>query len=176
MGCAMCTKMALSYVSLFMGKFEKAILIQYHQYPLVWLRFLDDIFLIWQYSEKELLGFIEYLNNIHPSRIISYHYSDENVTFLDEDISKNRDDILDTSVHVKTTNNHQYIEYSSCHPVSCKTGIPFSQTKRYRRIISDDETFEKELENLKSYFLKRNYPDQLIMPYRRFVLFLVTWH
>ena len=27
-----------------------------------------------------------------------------------------------------------------------------------RRIISDDETFEKELEILKSYFLKRNYP------------------
>ena len=63
-----------------------------------------------------------------------------------------------TSIHVKKTNNHQYIEYSSCHPIPCKKGIPFSQAKRYRRIISNGETFEKELENLKSYFLKRNYP------------------
>ena len=74
------------YASLFMGKLEKAILSQYHQYPLVWLRFLDDIFLIWQYSEKELLGFIEYLNNVHPSIKFTYHYCDENAAFLDEKI------------------------------------------------------------------------------------------
>ena len=37
-------------------------------------------------------------------------------------------------------------------------GIPFSQAERYRRIISNDDTLEKELEKLKSYFLKRNYP------------------
>ena len=69
---------------------------------------------------------------------------------------------LDTSVHVKKTNNHQYIEYSSCHPLSCKKGIPFSQAKRYRRIISNDEKFEKELHKLKSYFLERNYPTHVV--------------
>ena len=131
MGCAMGTNIAPSFASLFMGKFEKDILSQYHQYPFVWLRFLDDIFLIWQYSEKELLDFIENSNNAHPSIKCTYHYSNENATFLDVDISRNSDCILDTSVHVKKTNNYQYIEYSSCHPVSCKTGIPFSQAKRY---------------------------------------------
>ena len=162
MGCAMGTKMAPSYASLFMGYFEKNILSQYHQYPLVWLRFLDDIFLIWQYSEKELLDFIKYLNNAHPWIKFTYHYSTEKATFLDVDISKNNDGILATSIHVKKTNNHQYIEYSSGHPIPCKKGIPFSQAKRYRKIISNDETFEKELENLKSYFLKRNYPFHII--------------
>ena len=147
MGCAMGTKMAPSYASLFMGYFEKNILSQYHQYPLVWLRFLDDIFLIWQYSEKELLDFIEYLNNAHPWIKFTCHYSTEKATFLDVDISKNNDGILATSIHVKKTNNHQYIEYSSCHPIPCKKGIAFSQAMRYRRIISNDETFEKELEN-----------------------------
>ena len=82
----------------------------------------------------------------------------EKATFLDVEISKNSDCILDTFIHVKKTNNHQCIEYSSFHPISCKRGIPFSQAKHYRRVISNDETFEKELENLKSYFLKRNYP------------------
>ena len=91
-------------------------------------------------------------------RSSAFHYSIKKATFLDVDISKNNDGILDTSIHVKKTNNYQYIEYSSCHPIPCKKGIPFSQAKRYRRIISNDETFEKELENLKSYFLKRNYP------------------
>ena len=31
---------------------------------------------------------------------------------------------LDTSVHEKATHCHQYIEFSSCHPLSCKQGIP----------------------------------------------------
>ena len=44
MGCAMGTKMAPSCSSLFMGKFEEDKLNQYHRQPLIWLRFLDDIF------------------------------------------------------------------------------------------------------------------------------------
>ena len=162
MGCAMGTKMSPSYASLFMGKFEEDKLNHSHHQPLIWLRFLDDIFLICEYSEEELLDFIKYLNNAHPSIIFTYQYSSEKATFLDVDIYKNNDGILGTSVHVRKTKNHQYIEYSSCHPISCKKGIPFSQAKRYRRIISDDETFEKELGKLKSYFLERNYPSHIV--------------
>ena len=134
----------------------------YHRQPLIWLRFLDDIFLIREYSEDELLDFIKYLNSAHQSIKFAYQYSTEKATFLDVDISKNNDGTLDTSIHVKKTNYHQYIEYSSCHPLSCKKGIPFSQAKRYRRIISDDENFEKDLDKLKSYFMKRNYPQHIV--------------
>ena len=47
-------------------------------------------------------------------------------------------------------------------PYHAKKGIPFSQAKRYRRIISEDENFEKELDKLKSYFMKRNYPSHIV--------------
>ena len=68
MGCAMGIKMAPSYASLFIGKFEEdKKLSDYHHQPLIWLSFLDDIFLKWQYSEKELLDSIKYLNGAHPS-------------------------------------------------------------------------------------------------------------
>ena len=160
MGCAVGTKMAPSYVSLFMGKFEEDKLSDYHNQPLIWLRFLD--FLILQYSEKELLDFIKYLNGAHTSIKFTYQYSTEKATFLDVDISKNNDGTLDTSVHVKKTNTHQHIEYSSCHTLSCKKGIPFSKAKHYRRIISNDKKIEKELDKLKSYFLERNYPTNVV--------------
>ena len=67
MGCAMGTKNALYYASLFTGKFEEDKSNQYHRQPLIWLRFLDDIFLIWEYSEDKHLDFIKYLNSAHPS-------------------------------------------------------------------------------------------------------------
>ena len=58
--------------------------------------------------------------------------------------------------------NNQYIEYPSCHPLSCKKGIPFSQAKRYIRIISDDGNFEKELDKPQELeVLSLNYPYSL---------------
>ena len=53
----------------------------------------------------------------------TYQYSTEKATFLDVDISKNIEGTLNTSVPVKKANNHQYIEYSSFHPPSCKKGL-----------------------------------------------------
>ena len=75
MGCAMGTKMAHGFASLFMGKFEEDKLNQYHRQHLIWLRFLDDIFLIWEYSEEELLYFMKYPNIAYPSIKFTYQYS-----------------------------------------------------------------------------------------------------
>ena len=52
--------------------------------------------------------------------------------------------------------------FSSYHPLSCKKGIPFSQVKRYRRIISNDDCFKQNLDRLKTYFQKRNYPTGIL--------------
>ena len=62
LGTAMGTRMAPSYASLFMGKFEKDFLESCGVQPLLWLRFLDDIFMIWDDSEEKLLQFFEEIN------------------------------------------------------------------------------------------------------------------
>lgn len=161
-GTAMGTKMAPSYASLFMGKLEMDFLGSCDKSPLIWFRFLDDIFMIWDHSEQDLQDFISKINNFHKTIKFTYNYSMENATFLDVNIKRNENGELDTSVHEKVTNCHQYIEFSSCHPLSCKQGIPYSQAKRYRRITSDNVSFENNLETLKEYFHERNYPSQII--------------
>ena len=45
-----------------MGKFEKDFLDSYDVQPLLWLRFLDGIFMIWDDSEENLLRFLDKLN------------------------------------------------------------------------------------------------------------------
>ena len=62
----------------------------------------------------------------------------------------------------QSTNVHQYVEYSSCHPKSCKNGIPYSQGKRYRRIISNDTKFQENVLQLRDFFLERNYPESIV--------------
>ena len=162
LGTAMGTRMAPSYASLFMGKLEKKILDSCNLQPLLWLRFLDDIFMIWDDSEEQLLKFLDKINHYHETIKFTYSYSKTEVVFLDVKLEKSDDGILKTSVYEKDTNVHQYIEFSSCHPLSCKKGIPFSQAKRYRRIISNDDCFKQNLDRLKTYFQKRNYPTGIL--------------
>lgn len=107
-------------------------------------------------------AFIDSLNNFHPSIKFTANVSKSLVSFLDVNVSLDENNIIHTDIHVKETDNHQYIEYSSCHPVSCKNGIPYSQGKRYRRIISDDNVFNDSLQTLRTYFKARNYPINVI--------------
>ncbi|XP_060600672.1 uncharacterized protein LOC132754094, partial [Ruditapes philippinarum] len=160
-GTAMGSSMAPAYASLFMGKLEKDFIESRNIKPTLWLRFLDDIFLIWDDTREELENFIRDLNDFHPTIKFTQTISSSCVDFLDVRVSKN-DCTLSTNIFVKNTNNHQYLHYTSCHPKACKNGIPYSQGKRYCRIISDDSTFEDSLVDLKDFFLKREYPKEVI--------------
>ena len=64
---------------------------------------------------------------------------------------------------MKSTNVHHYVKYSSCHPKSCKTSIPYNQGKRYRRTISNDTKFEESVFQQRDFcFLERNYPASIV--------------
>ena len=47
------TKFAPLYAVLFMGYLEDKILNSFVEKPLVWWRYIDDIFMIWQHGERE---------------------------------------------------------------------------------------------------------------------------
>ena len=67
-GCAMGTKCAPSYASLFMDNFEtKHIFPMIRQKTKVYLRFIDDIFMLWTGTLEELKSFELEINEIHQS-------------------------------------------------------------------------------------------------------------
>ena len=110
MGTPMGSLMAPSYASLFMGKLEKEFLENENFKPTVWLRFLDDIFMIWNHSEEDLQKFINSLNNFHPTIKFTYTASTTHASFLDVNvIQKKPDNTISTNVQVKETNIHQYV-------------------------------------------------------------------
>ena len=65
-GTAMGTRMAPSYANLFMGSLEEDFLNSEDSKPDLWLRFIDDIFLLWTHGHDSLLLFLERLNSRHP--------------------------------------------------------------------------------------------------------------
>ena len=104
---------------------------------------------------------IENLNCHHPTIKFTASWSAEEVIFLDTRVYL-EDGLVVTDLHVKPTDKHQFLCMDSCHPKHCKTAIPYSQALRLRRICSEDENFLKRVRDLKSYFLKRGYTEQLL--------------
>ena len=135
-GTSMGTKCAPSYSIIFMDQLERKFLARQHLQPLVWWRYIDDIFLIWPHSREELDSFISGLNRVHTTIKFTSDISDTSINFLDVKITKTSDGKLTTDLHTKPTDAHLYLHYTSYHPQHQKKSIPYSQAVRLRRICS----------------------------------------
>ena len=160
-GTAIGTKFAPPYVCIFMDRLENSFLETQSLKPLVWLRYIDDIFFIWTHSEKELKEFMRELNSFDTNIRFTYEYSDKKVSFLDLQVDIVEGKLI-TSLFVKPTDRHQYLHYSSCHPEHTKRSIIYSQTLRLKRLCSLERDFKEKLSEMKSWFLKRGNPERII--------------
>lgn len=151
------TKMAPSYANLFMGKLEATFLSESHLKPLLYKRYIDDIFFIWTYNEDELLHFIDCYNSAHPNINFTHTYSQESINFLDVTVTI-EDGELTTKLYRKPTDRQQYLRYQSDHPHHCKNSIPYSQAHRFKRICSKSEDFTTNAKNLKTMLEGQGYP------------------
>ena len=160
-GCAMGTKLAVGYANNAMGSFEDLFVYTWNKQPLLYLRFIDDIFFIWQHGEESLLEFITHLNSGLQSIKFTHEVSHTEVTFLDTKVKIINDQIV-TDLFVKPTDSHNYLRYDSAHPQRCKDSIPYSQFLRIRRICSRLEDFDRHVVILSTHFLRKKYPAQLL--------------
>ena len=160
-GTAIGTKMAPSYAILFMSYIENQILESSVLKPLVWWRYIDDIFLIWQHGEENLKIFLEHLNNFHPTIKFTADYSHTNVNFLDVQVIRSENKLV-TDLFIKPTDTHQYLDASSCHVYHCKSSIPYSQALRLNRICSEGKFFDNRCNQLESWLMERGYNAKLV--------------
>ena len=69
---------------------------------------------------------------------------------------------MKTTLHIKSADRHQYLNYASLHPEHTKRLVVFSQTLRIIRLCSEENNFKNYRSQMKSWFLKREYPEKLI--------------
>ena len=155
------TKMAPPYAILFMGDLEEKILKDCDKKPLIWWRYIDDIFMLWQHGEKELENFLEFLNCYHPTIKFTADYSREEIHFLDVSVRKTNKQLV-TDLYIKPTDTHQYLHASSCHVYHSKKSIPYSQALRLNRICSVNSSYDKRCNELEIWLRERGYSDKLV--------------
>ena len=113
-----------------MDRFETKALSNYPLQPLIWKRFIDDIFLIWTHGEDSLKEFVNYINNLHPTIKFTSETSTETINFLDMTVKLNNQRQLITTLYNKP------LHHSSAHLESVAWKGPYEQYFRIGRICT----------------------------------------
>jgi len=82
------SKMAVAFANIFMGKVESQILNRSAQKPLVWERYIDGTFSVWNINKDEVTQFVEQANTHHPTIKFRAEVSDTETMFLGRNVYK----------------------------------------------------------------------------------------
>jgi hypothetical protein len=107
--------------------------------PIFPLRFLDDVFFLWDDTVEHLKSFETKLNKIIPGITITLNWHKNHIDFLDTTIFKchlTTHTILHSRLYFKPTDSHQLLHSSSFHPPHTTKGILKSQITRFKRLSS----------------------------------------
>ncbi|XP_067413152.1 uncharacterized protein [Emydura macquarii macquarii] len=156
-GTAMGTHMAPQYANIFMADLEHRFLKTCPQAPLLYLRYIDDIFIIWTHGKESLKEFHWDFNNFYHTINLSLDRSTQEIHSLDTTIQI-KDGHINAIPYRKPTNHNTYLHTSSFYPGHITRSIVYSQALRYNRICSDPSDRDKHLQDLHKTFLKLQYP------------------
>ena len=160
-GTAIGNKFAPPYACIYMDQVEQKFLATQINQPLIWLRYIDDIFFIWTHGEKELERFMSSFNSFTPNLNFTYKSRKKDISFLDFKVSLSKDK-LSTDLHIRPTDFQQYLHYSSGHPEHTKRSIVYSQLLVVSWVCSRENDFNRHKSNMKISFQKRRYPENII--------------
>ena len=152
------TRMAPNYAIIFMHYSEPNLLTKSTMKHKTWLRFIDDIFMIWPHGIQVLTLFMDMINSHHPTIKFTYDYHKQGIPFLDTIVYKTGDNKLFTRDYHKPTDNKQYLHFHSGHPRNPKESVPYGLLIRSKRICSEEKHFKEEARNIIQQLKHRKYP------------------
>ena len=158
-GTVMGTRVAPTYANLSMDSLKQKYIYPHRNCPGIWFGFIDDIWGIFRGTEEELVSFVDYSNSFK----FMVEYSKKWIMFLDVTMYQEENRIKSTLL-VKPTDSHSYLDFSSCHPQIIKSSMPYSQSLRIRRNCIEWTEFIKHSAQLLSFLSLRGYPPNLTIP------------
>ena len=119
------SKTAPPYANLVMGRHEETIQEAFIWAISFWKRFIDDIFLIFVGTTKQLQSMKNFINNLHPTIKFTFEDSTREISFLDMKIHIGAEHKLSTTLYRKPTDCVALLHFHSNHSLKCKESIVF---------------------------------------------------
>ena len=145
-----------------MEHFEKKFIYPFIKtFTLIYLRFIDDILVIWTGSKTNLENFLNKLNTKHPSIKFQYEILKERISFLDTEIYI-KNNKLNTKIFRYKTDHQTFLHINVEHLKAFRNSMPYSQTISIKRISSTKRDFDHHSRELKERLLKQGYNQKLV--------------
>ena len=163
-GIAMGSRVAPPLAIMFMHALESMFLGASRLQPSLYLRYIDDVFGVWEHGLDSVLEYFAYLNSIHPSIKFTLEHSAVTgfISFLDTTIHIDSSGHYTTELFVKLMAAPVIIHFRSAQPMSTKRNTLRSQLIRAVRVSSPGEPRERSLKVIEQLFLDNGYPRNLV--------------
>ncbi|CAF4038986.1 unnamed protein product [Adineta steineri] len=159
-GGAMGSSFTLTLANIFMWKWQKEFVRQQDITNEFFGRYIDDILMTWNRSERELKELLDQANTWHPNIKLDYKIS-QSLPFLDV-LLTNNNGILSTSVYHKPSAEPYVVPFISDHHPHVCANIIETVLARAIRYSSTFESFNRERRNIKLMLLYNGYPSGYI--------------
>ena len=135
--------------NIFMEEFEVQALSSFPHPPSLWLRFVDDTFVINKAEHSQEL--LQHINNQDPHIQFTVEPTQQDsLPFLDTLITIQPDNTLSTTVYRKPTHTDQYLHWDSNHHITAKQSVFNTLAHRAKTVSSTQDSMDKELGHIKT--------------------------
>ena len=140
--------------NIYMEYFEEMALGSTSLKPCMWLRYVDDTFILWPHQE-------DHVNSIWPSIQFTMEKEQDNkVPFHDVLVACTKQGFR-SSVYRKPTFTGQYLNFNSHHPYTIKKGIAHCLQHRAKTINCYTDAYQEEIISLRHHLHRNNYPERI---------------
>ena len=163
-GASMGSPLSPVVANLYMETFEEKAIQASELKPKKWIRYVDDILVIWPHGEDTLDGFLDHLNA--QNEAIQFTMEKENkreLAFLDVKIRREGNS-FSFKIYRKSTHSDLYLQWDSNHSRASKMAVVRSLVDRAFKICSP-ENLEEELNYVRRVLRTNGFPAKTIQKY-----------
>ena len=162
-GVAMGSPLGPILADIFMCNLEKKLNRFTKNKPLIWMRYVDDIFCIFT-GQQNINDFFNRINKWHSHISFTKETEvDQKLAFLDVLVTRDvTTDKYTTTIYRKPTNTNLYLLYESNQCRRYKIGLIRTLTIRILLICSTQKYITEELKTMKQTLINNGYPEHLI--------------
>lgn len=161
-GTAMGNSLSPFMADLFMSRFETDLQKESKYFPRVWLRYVDDVFVIFNTQSCDIEQFLENMNSRFRSIKFTYEIEkSEQLPFLDTLVIRNNNK-LDFDIYRKDTNTDRYITADSFNCPQHKNASFNFLIHRLFNFPLSKERFNNELRKIKNIARSNGFDSELI--------------
>ena len=147
--------------NIFMEEFEVKALQSSPNPPSMWLRFVDDTFVINRTEHSQQL--LQHINNQDPHIQFTVEPTQQgSLPFLDTLVTIQPDNTLSTSVYRKPTHTDQYLHWDSNHHITAKHSVYNTLAHRAKTVSSTQDSLDQELLHIKTALQLCQFPNWVL--------------